>query len=114
LATSHEAVERKFFGDTAALRMQHAYKGIGAARFFNKVYFPHALAAIAPVLLQHPRAGLQTHWERLTKLRRITIEKRVRSPVEMLGAVKDLLDAHFENDVGMRADPRPTRSDVAQ
>src|SRR5438477_9090053 len=39
---------------------------------------------------------------------------RVRAPAEMLGAVEDLLDAHFENDVGMRADPRPARSNVAQ
>src|SRR5215472_2345436 len=39
---------------------------------------------------------------------------RVRSPAEMLGAVEDLFHAHFENDVGMRADPRPARSDVAQ
>ena len=93
--------------------MQHAYKGISAARL-NKLHFPHALPTISPVLLQYPRTIVQLRRKCVTKLRRIAIEMRVRSPAEMLGAVKDLLDAHFENDLGMRADPRPTRSDVAQ
>src|SRR5215472_8015947 len=75
---------------------------------------PHALPAVAAVLLQHPPAGLQSYWEPLTKFRRTPIEMCVRAPAEMLSAVENLLDAHFENDVGMRADPRPARSDVAQ
>src|SRR5215472_7728717 len=114
LATAYEALERQLFGDTAALRMQHAYKRVSAAPAVDKLHFPHALAAVAAVLLQHPRAGLQSHWERVTKFRRATIEMRVRAPAEMLGAVENLLDAHFENDVGMRAGPRPARRDVTQ
>jgi len=89
--------------------MQHAYKGVSAARLSNKLHLPHALPAIPPVLLQHPRAGLQPLRERPTKFGRATIKMRVRAPAEMLGAVQDLLDTHFENDVGMRADPRSAR-----
>src|ERR1700759_2547826 len=38
---------------------------------------------------------------------RTPVEMRVGAPAEMLGAVEDLFDSHFENDVGMSADPRP-------
>jgi len=39
---------------------------------------------------------------------------RVRAPAEMLGAVEDLLDAHFEDHVGVSADPRSSCCHVAQ
>jgi hypothetical protein len=94
--------------------MQHAYKGVSGDCLADKLHLPDALPAVAAVLLQHPWAGLQPRREGLAKFRRTAIEMRVRAPAEMLGAVENLLDAHFENDVGMRADPRPARSNVAQ
>src|SRR3954451_17434548 len=38
----------------------------------------------------------------------------IRSPAEMPRAVEDVLDAHLQNDVRMRADPWTLQSDLAQ
>src|SRR6516165_2278700 len=91
LAATHEAVKRQLFGDTASLRMQHAYKGVSADLAPDKLRLPHALPAIAAVLLQHPRAAPQPRWEILTEFRCTAIEMRVRAPAEIFGAVEDLL-----------------------
>ena len=42
------------------------------------------------------------------------IEMRVRAPAQLLRAVEDFLDTHLQDDIGMRADPRPQRGDFAQ
>src|SRR5215211_3020701 len=39
---------------------------------------------------------------------------RIRAPGEMPGTVQHFLDAHFEDDVGMRADPWPPFGHLAQ
>src|SRR3954452_12365228 len=39
---------------------------------------------------------------------------RIRAPAEMPGTVQHFLDAHFEDDVRMRANPRPPFGHLAQ
>ena len=38
----------------------------------------------------------------------------VRAPPQMFRTVQNLLDAHLENYIGVRADPWPARRDVAK
>src|SRR5437763_12031609 len=39
---------------------------------------------------------------------------RIGAPAQMARAVQDVLDAHLQNDIRMRTDPRTSQSDLAQ
>jgi hypothetical protein len=95
-------------------RVQHAYDAFSrAAR--HPLDFPHALSAVAAVLLEDTRARCaEPPRKRHAKFGRAAIAVRVAAPAKMLCAIKHLLDAHLEDDVRMGADPRPARGDVAQ
>src|SRR4051794_33291985 len=81
LAAGHEGGERQLFGDAAAQCMQHTCL-VGFA--VDEFDFPYALAVIATVLLQHPRAGLQPCRKRVTKFAGAAVQMRVRAPAQML------------------------------
>src|SRR2546423_15121591 len=39
---------------------------------------------------------------------------RIGAPAQMARAIQDVLDAHLQNDIRMRTDPRTSQSDLAQ
>src|SRR5258708_40339948 len=68
--------------------------------------FQIPLPAIAAVLLEHARAGgLQARRKLRTKGFGAVVTMRIGAPAQMARAVEDVLDAHLQNDIGMRADP---------
>src|SRR5260370_42086042 len=78
-------------------------------------HFPDSLPAIAPVLLEHARAGgLQARRKLRTEGFGAVVTTRIAAPAQMARAVEDVLDAHLQNDIRMRADPRTLQSDLAQ
>jgi hypothetical protein len=114
-AQRHEVRQRHLFRHAAATRMQHADLRSIAGRQGNRLDLPHSLAAIAAVLLEHARAGrLQSRREFCAERRRRAVEMRVGAPAEVPGAMQDLLYAHLEDDVRVRADPRTARRHIAQ
>ena len=81
----------------------------------HELDFPHPLPAIASVLLEDAGTrGLQPGRESRTELGHVAIKVRVGAPAEMSGPVQDFLHTHLHDDVGMRADPRSVRGNIAQ
>ncbi len=112
LAADHESVERHLLGLATALRVQHSDHSAGMVQSFH---FPDSLPAIAAVLLEHACAGgLQARRKLRTEGSGAVVTMRIGAPAQMARAVKDVLDAHLQNDIGMRADPRTLQSDLAQ
>src|ERR1700722_17635260 len=73
------------------------------------------MTAVAAVLLEHTGAcRLKPRRKLIAEFPDSSIEMSVGAPTKMLRAVKDLLHPHFENDVGMGADPDALRSDFSQ
>ena len=115
LAACHELHQRQFFGQTPAERVQDAHDTRRAGWLGNQLYLPNPLATIAPVLLEDTRAGgLQPWRERGGEFGRRAVEVGVCAPSKMFGAVQDFFDAHFEDHVGMRANPRPPQRHITQ
>ena len=72
----------------------------------NEFRLPHALTAIATVLFEYPRTRrLKPLGKLLVEFPDGAIEMGIRAPAQVLGPIKDFLDAHFEDHVGMSADP---------
>jgi hypothetical protein len=109
------SVSGNFLRQTPAERMQDAHDASPAHRLGNQFDLPNPLAAIAPVLLEHTRAGRLEPWrERGAEVGRRAVEVGIGAPSKMSGAVQDFFDAHLKDYVGVRADPTPTRCYVAQ
>ena len=86
-AARHELRKRHFLGHASPLRMQNAHYTRPARRLGNKFDLPNSLAAIAPVLLEDPRAGRLEPWrERGAEVGRRTVEVGIGAPSKMLGA----------------------------
>ena len=109
--SDQEFQERDNEGLTAAACFQHRESIVG----FRRLDLPDALAAIATVLLDDPRAGrLQPPRERFVKFPDAAIEMRIGAPAQMPRRVKHVLDAHFLRHVRMRAHPHALGRDIAQ
>ena len=79
------------------------------------LHLPHALAAIAAILLEHARAvRLQARRKFGAEGCGAVIAMRVGAPAQMTRSVEHVLDAHLQDDVGMRAHPRALRRNLAK
>ena len=68
----------------------------------------------AAALSGPPGGGGEPRRKRVAERAGRAVDVGVGAPAEMPGAVEDVLRAHLEDRVGMRADPRTARRDVAQ
>ena len=81
----------------------------------NELDLPHALSAIAAVLLENARSCRSKPRRKLfTECAGGAIEMGVGAPAQMLRAVQNFLHAHLEDHIRMRADPDSPGRDVAQ
>src|ERR1700722_3681145 len=111
-ATDDESIERNLLGLAAALSMEHPDLG-GCIR--QGLYLPDTLACIATVLFEDPGAcRSQAGWEFAAEYVCAVVAMGVAAPTQMARPVEYLLDAHLEDDVGMCADPRALRRDLAK
>ena len=109
-AAGHELIERDIERLAAAARLQHTC-GARCGEF----HFPHALAAVAAVLLDDARPGrLQATRELVAERIDSAIEVGIGAPAEMPRGVKDLLHPHLERHIGMRTDPHAAGRNIAQ
>ena len=113
-AAREKLIEPQSFWHAAAARMQDRNKTRCALRAPSRFHLPHALTAVAAVLLEDTRAQPETFRQPGPQIVCGPIEMRVRAPAEMPGAVQDFFDPHSENDVGVRADPRASRRHIPQ
>src|SRR5262249_23589350 len=82
---------------------------------YRQLDFPHAVAAVAAVLLEHPRlAGGEPQREFVDHLIHSGVKMRVRAPPEIACAKEDLFRPQLENDIRMRADKNAAGGDIAQ
>jgi hypothetical protein len=115
LATRHQLGERHFFGHGTATRVKHADGYATCGGRANKLDLPHALAAVAAVLFEYTRPGrLKPRRKLLAQRKRTSVDIGVSAPAECPRAIEDLLHAHLEDDVGVRADPNSLGCYVAQ
>jgi len=76
---------------------------------------PHAVAATAAILLQHPGFSFgKTARQLVTQRTNRRIQPRVRSPTHLAGAEQHILRAHFQDRVGVRADEDRFVGDMSQ
>src|SRR6266702_4582400 len=112
LASRNEGFERHVLGHTAALRVEHTNHGV---RVRQGLDLPNALASVAAILLQHPRAiCLKARWKFSAEACDGVIAMRVGAPAEMTRSVEHLLDAHLQDDAGVCAHPWSLRRNFAK
>src|SRR5262245_48405892 len=105
-----EIAEPQLLRHAASTRVQYAHHWV-----IEHLDLPHALSAVAAVLLQNTRTCRKQPPRKLVvQAGGIAIEMRVGTPAEVPGAVQYLLHGHFQDHVGMHTDPRAARRDVSQ
>ncbi len=93
--------------------MQYPNDRVLTRRWGDELDLPHALAAVAAVLLEHARAGrLDPAGKLMVEFADGAVQMGVGAPAEMLRAVEHLLDPHFEDHVRIGADPHSPGRDL--
>src|SRR5215831_6013728 len=117
VAASHKNAERKLFRSAAALSVEDFDRRIGPGvrtDASDKLHLPDALTSIAMVLFKDARTATgKTSGEPLMEVGNGSIQVSICPPAQFARAIEHLLNAHFENDVGVSAYPHSPRGDLA-
>ena len=114
LAACHEISERDFYRDAASACFQYSNQAADA-RTGRQLYLPDALPPVTSIAFEHSwPTWLQPERELRPEAFCGPVDVGIRTPTKMFGSIDDFLDAHFEDDIGVSADPNTPRRHFAQ
>src|SRR5262249_48680506 len=113
-AARDELIQRLLVLLAVAQRVAYTNTRPGRARV-DRFHFPNTDAAVAPVLLQHPRPAFGQALRQLAvELLQRRIKARVGAPAHLPRPIEHFLRAHLQNQIRMRAHEHAVARHVAQ